>query len=175
MTQKSILDEHKKQSVAGVIFTDDRQNVLLIKRRDVPVWVLPGGGLEINESAEEGIIREVLEETGFSIAIKKKVGEYFPANRLTCHTHLFECQIIGGSAQVGDETREIAYFEIGKLPKLIPPPYGEWIADALKNPDIPYKKTLAHISYGLLVKNMLRHPLLVLRFLLARLGVAINT
>ena len=64
----------------GVIFSPDRNEVLLVERDDFPVWVLPGGGVEISESLENAIIREILEETGFTVKIERLVGLYLPAN-----------------------------------------------------------------------------------------------
>ncbi len=170
------MNESKKNiSVAGIIFSKDRKNVLLIKRRDVPVWVLPGGGIENRETNEQAIIREIFEETGFSVTIKKKVGKYFPINKLSKETDLFECDIINGDATIGEETKDIRFFPVTSLPKKIPPPYVEWITDAHKN--LPYiiKKKLNSITYLNLLKNFILHPILVIRFLLSRLGLSINS
>lgn len=44
--------------------------VLLIERAHEPLkgeWSLPGGALEVGETLEQGVIREVLEETGLHI------------------------------------------------------------------------------------------------------------
>jgi 8-oxo-dGTP pyrophosphatase MutT (NUDIX family) len=57
----------KNQSVIACIFSENKKKVLLTKRKDVPVWVLPGGGIEDNETIENAIIREVKEETGFDV------------------------------------------------------------------------------------------------------------
>src|SRR3990172_8218705 len=91
----------KKQAVYGIVFNDDHSQVLLVKRRDIPVWVLGGGGLELNETPEEGACREVLEESGYEVSIIRKVAEYLPVNRMTQFSHMFECRIIGGSAKTG--------------------------------------------------------------------------
>ena len=53
-----------KSGATALIFKDKRSQVLMIKRRDVPLWVLPGGSIDANESPEEAVVREVLEETG---------------------------------------------------------------------------------------------------------------
>ena len=47
----------RPESIAAAVFSSDLQSILLIQRRDVPVWVLPGGGIEPNETAEEAIVR----------------------------------------------------------------------------------------------------------------------
>lgn len=170
---KSTVD--KSESVIGVLFSKDQKKVVLIKRRDVPVWVLPGGGIEKNETIEEAVIREVLEETGFSVRIQKKVGEYSPINKLARYTHLFQCEILRGDPTIGSETKQIEFFSIDKLPRLIPPPYGEWIQDALENKETLIRKNLTSVNYKTLLKSAVKHPILIIRFLLTKVGLTINT
>lgn len=164
-----------KKGVITVIFSDDRTKVLLIKRRDVPIWTLPGGGIEKGESEEEAMLRETEEETGFKVEISRKVGDYTPINYLTTPTTVFECKIISGMATTGPETREIDYFPLDALPMRMPPPYSEWIEDAAKNLEEPLSKNLTTITYSILFKSILIHPVLVTRFLLTKLGLHINT
>ena len=48
----------------------NRNQVLLVERGNAPLagyWSLPGGVLEVGETLEEGVRREVLEETGLSV------------------------------------------------------------------------------------------------------------
>jgi 8-oxo-dGTP diphosphatase len=163
-----------KPSSIGVIFSEDRKNVLLVKRRDVPVWVLPGGGIEKNETSEKAVLREVFEETGFKVKILRKVGEYSPINKLTRYTHLFECQIISGSPLLNKEAKDIKFFSLKALPKFISPPYEEWIDEAFQNLTFVIQRPLSTITYLRLFKNFLLHPTLVLRFLLSRIGLYIN-
>ena len=56
--------------VGAVVLDGDR--VLLIKRGHAPLkgqWSLPGGGVEIGETLEQAIAREVLEETGLTVDV----------------------------------------------------------------------------------------------------------
>ena len=164
----------KIQSVAGIIFSSDRKKVLLIKRRDVPVWVLPGGGVEAKENTKEAILREMAEETGLTVAIKRKVGTYIPVNRLTRYTDLFELIKKKGRLKISEETAAIAYFPIDDLPPM-PPPYHAWIMDAYANYPYELKKKLSDVNYLQLIKHSLCHPILVFRFLLSRMGISINS
>ena len=159
------------QSVAGAIFSSDKNSVLLIRRRDVPVWVLPGGGIEKDETPETAIVREILEETGFHVKAELR-GSYIPVNRLAKPTLLFRCEIIKGKATLSSETSGVRFFPLLSLPQM-PIPYPEWIEDANSEGPI-IKKTLHNITYLALFKYFLLHPLLVLRFLLSRLGLPFN-
>ncbi len=161
------------KSVAGIIFSPDRASLLLIKRRDVPVWVLPGGGIDPGESPENAVVREILEETGFTVKVDRLVGDYIPMNRLAKRTYLYECAILAGHPMLSPETRGIQFFPIQGLPPL-PPPYLEWIHDA-ELQMAPVVKKLTSVNYATLLKNLARHPILVLRFLLARMGLTINS
>lgn len=158
----------KEHAVAGIIFKKDYSEILLIKRMDVPVWVLPGGGVEPEESLSQAVIREVLEETGFHVSIKRKVGEFHPKNKLTSLTHLYECVITGGNPLTGDETADIQYFPVKALPKLMPPPYQEWISDALLRLEEPLVKTTQSVTYLTLIQKLLKHPYLVLKYFFNR-------
>jgi 8-oxo-dGTP pyrophosphatase MutT (NUDIX family) len=161
------------ESIAVLVFSPDRSSVLLILRRDVPVWVLPGGGIDPGESAEDSAMREILEETGLSVKIVRLIGEYFPINRLAKRTLLYECSHLSGSLQASSETKQVRFFPISNLPPM-PPPYREWIEDGLAGKP-PIQRKLRSVNYPTLVKYLMTHPILVARFLLARLGLAINS
>jgi 8-oxo-dGTP diphosphatase len=62
-------------SVAGIV-VDDQDRVLVNKRRDNGHWEPPGGVLELGETFEEGVKREVLEETGVQVEVERLTGVY---------------------------------------------------------------------------------------------------
>lgn len=56
--------------VGGVVIEDGR--ALLIRRGSEPLrgqWSIPGGTLELGESLQEGVARELLEETGLEVRV----------------------------------------------------------------------------------------------------------
>lgn len=152
-------------AVQVALFDPLRQRVLLTRRIDIPVWVLPGGGIETDESPEEAAKRECLEETGLSIAKLRLVGTYFPTNRLTRKTFLFEAQAVEGVLKLSPEVSAIAFFDLHFLPKHIPPPYLQWIAQAKASSSSPIQAPLTGISYLLALQTFLKHPLWVGHFL----------
>jgi 8-oxo-dGTP diphosphatase len=161
-------------SVSAIIFNEDRTEVLLVKRRDIPVWVLPGGGIDAGESPEEAALREASEETGFTLEIARQVAEYFPVNKLTKLTYFYECKIVSGKAQTSLETQAICFFPLTELPKLLPPPYPGWIRDAAANHSKVLRKKIAGVSYLVCLKLLIKHPVLVGRFILTKFGIHIN-
>lgn len=61
--------EHPRIRLTGILLEDDR--VLLVKEtlRERSRWNLPGGGLEMGETLEEGLRRELREETGLEVHV----------------------------------------------------------------------------------------------------------
>ena len=56
--------------IGGVVI--DQGRTLLIRRGSEPLlgeWSIPGGTLELGESLEEGVVRELLEETGIEVRV----------------------------------------------------------------------------------------------------------
>ncbi|HEY4254958.1 MAG TPA: NUDIX domain-containing protein [Chlamydiales bacterium] len=161
------------ESIAVILFNPERTQVLLIQRRDVPVWVLPGGGIELGERPEKAALREMFEETGFQVNIERLVGTYIPINRLAKTTLLFEVSQIGGRLSSSPETLDARFFPLSNLPPM-PPPYSEWISDGIVVQP-PITKKLTSVNYQTLFKYTFSHPVLLLRFLLARLGLPLNS
>jgi len=162
-------------SVAAIIFNEDRSQILVIKRRDVPIWTLPGGGVELNETPEAATLREVFEETGLKCSIHRPVALYTPVNRLTNQTYLFECQTMAGKLTTGDETEELGFFPVHQLPKPFFFLHRDWIADAENKSETLIRKPLTQVTYLKLAIYLCKHPIQVIRFMLSRLGLPINS
>jgi len=159
------------KSVLGIILNED--GVLLIKRRDVPVWVLPGGGMDAGEDPESAIMREIYEETGLKVEVIRRVGTY-TGGFFIKPVHLFDCRVVSGKMYSGNEVMGIDFFPLKKLPNAIPPPFGEFITDALKDVP-PFEREITSITVFTIVLTLMKHPILFTRFILSRLGLHINT
>ena len=116
--------------VFGVIIQDGK--VLLGLRRDSDWWNLPGGGMELGETVDEALRREVLEETGLQVQVGRLVGVYSkPQKQEVVLTFL--CQIEGGQLTETEETRECRYFAPDALPTNTLPKHASRVRDALLN------------------------------------------
>jgi mutator protein MutT len=160
-----------KSGAFGIIFKNDA--VLLVKRRDMPLWTLPGGYIESGETPEQGVIREVYEETGYEVVINKKVGEYeYPNAKRTTHT--FICTIQSGKATLSNESSAIEYFHIHKLPQMLIPYIDTMIKDAVKNSPSVIKTTFPKLPLSFWIKSLL-HPWALFKYLLVKVGIHWNT
>jgi len=97
--------------VGAVIMVDER--VVLIRRRYEPLagrWSLPGGTVELGETLEEGVGREMKEETGLDVEVGAVI-EVFDRivlddeRRVRYHFVLVDylCWPIGGDLQAGGD------------------------------------------------------------------------
>ena len=62
-------------AVSAAVFREDR--VLIVRRARPPahgLYTLPGGGVELGETLEQAVVREVREETGLAVAPLALVG-----------------------------------------------------------------------------------------------------
>lgn len=162
-------------SVHAIILSPDKTKILLIKRRDVPVWVIPGGGIDNNEQPEDAIIREITEETGSIPTSTKKIGTYFPASKLSNISFLYLSSIDSSQLKSStEEAQEIKFFKLDHLPKNIPPPFLEFIKDS-QTLSYTYRKKIKSLTMFTPFKFFILHPILVIRFFLARCGYPINS
>src|SRR6266478_3142355 len=70
MTSSREYPERPVVGIGGVII--DQGRTLLIRRGSEPLrgeWSIPGGTLELGETLEEGVVRELLEETGIEVRV----------------------------------------------------------------------------------------------------------
>lgn len=120
----------------GVFATilNDRSEVLCVQRNYPPFgWTTPGGRLEDHESPEEGVIREVFEETGYRVSVEKLVGIYsapFKSDLVIS----YRCKIIGRENwEPNAEISNVDFFSMLNLPSPMKNNTFIRIDDALKN------------------------------------------
>lgn len=105
---------------AMALIQDDQGRVLVVEhtyRREVP-WGLPGGWLKHAESPEAGLVREVLEETGFQIRIDRLLAtDFWGSSQLDL---LYRATVVSGAYQASDETGLHRWLFPHELPELLP-------------------------------------------------------
>src|SRR5215472_3095956 len=115
-------------AVSALLF--DEHRVLLILRRDIDWWNLPGGGMELGETVEDAVKREVREETGLEVEVEQLVGVYSKPQKQEI-VLTFRCRKIGGVLTETEEARECCYFLPDALPVNTLPKHRQRIEDAL--------------------------------------------
>jgi 8-oxo-dGTP diphosphatase len=109
--------------VGGVVIKDGR--ALLILRGSEPLkgeWSIPGGMLELGETLEQGVERELLEEAGLQVRVTGFIEVfdriYFePSGTKTDHQkprfHYvivdFLCELVSGEAKAGSDVTDVAW------------------------------------------------------------------
>jgi 8-oxo-dGTP diphosphatase len=120
--------------VGGVVIDDAR--ALLIRRGSHPLkgeWSIPGGLLEVGETLEQGVTRELAEETGLEVRVVELIEVFeriFPAppntdgtpgdaSRPQYHFVILDylCEIRGGTLSAGSDAQEFAWAREEELPK----------------------------------------------------------
>ena len=105
---------------SAIIFNSEGK-FLLTKREDNGQWCLPGGAVESGESLAEACAREVLEETGMSVRMKRLVGVYSHPDQLVVYKDghkayivaiHFEAEVVGGEPGLSNETTDFGYFSL---------------------------------------------------------------
>ena len=123
-------------SSVGAVIHDHQGRLLLQEKSSGEAWSLPAGGIELGESPQEAIAREVMEETGYAIHIHGILGVFggrafrytYPnGDQVEYVVTLFQCRIIDGSGIPSDtETKSTRYFGRHEMPELaLPYPKGE--------------------------------------------------
>ena len=94
-------------SVAGIVIRDD-ERVLVIRRDDNGHWEAPGGVLELDESFEAGVQREVLEETGLAVTVERLTGVYKNLKHGIVAL-VYRCRPEAGDAHPTAEARDVLW------------------------------------------------------------------
>jgi 8-oxo-dGTP diphosphatase len=118
-------------SVAAVI-TDDHGRALLIRRRDNQRWEPPGGVLETAESIQDGLRREVREETGLDVEPLALTGVYKNMTHAIVAL-VFRCKPTGGQLTVNDEVTAFRWATPAEVTNLAAEAYAVRVQDALRD------------------------------------------
>lgn len=102
--------------VVALVFICKDDALLLVKQDySKQYWSLPGGVVEFGESVEQAAIREVKEETGLDVHLKRVVGLYSKPDE-SALAITFEGEYVNGTLTPSHEISECRYFPFNQLP-----------------------------------------------------------
>ena len=119
-------------SIKGVVL-DEQQRVLLL-RNDRDEWELPGGRIEIGESPQQTVVREIAEEVGWTVTAGPLLDAWlYRIAQVDRHVFVvtYGCHLVsGGDPTLSAEHRGFGLFTAEELPELpLPDGYRRAIAD----------------------------------------------
>ena len=118
---------------AGGYVIDKNDNILIVKTNNRG-WDCTGGQIEIGENIEEGVLREIMEESGIKASVRCLVGIYSNVGQHLFYDGVtpvptkvmfdFICDYIEGEPTTSDETSEVMWVPKGKVLEYITTPSG---------------------------------------------------
>ncbi|MBO1511215.1 NUDIX hydrolase [Metabacillus bambusae] len=125
---------------AGALVLDEHNRLLLHKRSDNEYWGVPGGFMELGESAEETARRELYEETGIILGEMELFNVYSGNGRkqILENGHkfydviiLFKCKDFKGDITLNNESLDVKFFSLDSLPDRLFPSQKDLFEDLL--------------------------------------------
>ena len=105
--------------VAAGGYVQDKNGNFLIGKTRHRGWDFTGGQIEVGENIEDGVLREIMEESGIKASVRCLAGVYSNVGEFLWHdgkTHVptkvmfdFICDYIGGEPTVNDEMSEVIW------------------------------------------------------------------
>ena len=122
--------------VRGVLM-NNKNEILLVKHTYVAGWHLPGGGINKGESAQDALLREIMEETGFKIVGFPKIIGIFHSKTVSKRDHvvLFFSENFSLSNETAEtfEIKEAKFFPFNSLPDDMEESSKAWLLSALES------------------------------------------
>lgn len=111
-----------KLGVRAAVF-DEAGRVLMVRETaDEHRWTLPGGWADVNQTAAQSAVREVVEESGYHVRPVKlaaawdKAAQGLTIGPFSITTLFFVCELLGGDATTSLETSGSGWFHEHEIP-----------------------------------------------------------
>ncbi len=121
--------KHSVSVAAAVVREDGR--ILAIQRRDNAHWEPPGGVLELGETIEDGLRREVREETGLEVEVEHLTGVY-KNMELGVVALVFRCRPSEGTPSPTREATSVDWFDASEINTRMDEAYAVRMLDAVE-------------------------------------------
>jgi len=111
-----------KIDVRGAAFDAEGRILMVREAQDAGRWTLPGGWADVNLTAAENVAKEVVEESGFEVRVRKLAAVWDRTRQghdpapFSAYKLFFICDITGGAVRTSLETTEVAFFAEDALP-----------------------------------------------------------
>ena len=109
-----------------IIYNKEKNEILFEKRPDNGMWCEPGGAIELGETLEQALKREVKEETSLDIFnpklfdVKEGVHMVYPNKDEVYYTDVvYEVDEYKGELKPAVESKELYWFKVNELPNNI--------------------------------------------------------
>jgi ADP-ribose pyrophosphatase YjhB (NUDIX family) len=138
---RSAVGDQKLLNVAcrGIV-VDDEGKVLFVQRADNGKWVMPAGAMEIDESVEDGLKREVWEETGLEVESAELIAVNSDPKKYSYNSWGYDYQMVsfvflvtswkGSLLKITPETTDARFIDLQQISEYdIPNLYIETLRD----------------------------------------------
>jgi ABC-type multidrug transport system fused ATPase/permease subunit/ADP-ribose pyrophosphatase YjhB (NUDIX family) len=122
MIQQGLSYATPKVDVRAAVFREGR--LLLVREREDGRWALPGGWADIGDPPSAAVVREVKEESGYDVKVRKLLAlldrnlHGHPPIPYHAYKLFFLCDLVGGNGQAGQETDAVDFFGHDNIPSL---------------------------------------------------------
>jgi 8-oxo-dGTP diphosphatase len=114
---------------AFAVILDGEARILLCHRTDRDMWNLPGGRVEAHEAPWDTVVREVEEETGLHVEVRRLIGVYAVPKKQDLVFN-FLCESTGGALRSSPESDRLEWFHFDQIPTNTLPRHVERIKHA---------------------------------------------
>lgn len=122
-------DYDTRLAAYGVVTEGDRVLLARLRWPEAGTWSLPGGGVEFDETVEQAVVRELMEETGYEVEVGQLLGirHHTVAAERRIHENgrpmkavqvVFRATVVGGELRDEEDgsTDQAAWISIAGLP-----------------------------------------------------------
>lgn len=103
---------------------NEQGEVLMAKEAVDGKWTIPGGWADVGYTASEVAVKEVKEETGLNVEVKRLLAVYdkkvhpHPPQPFYVYKIVFHCKVLDGEIAAAHDILDVNYFDLNQLPEI---------------------------------------------------------